>query len=72
MYRIVRNPTTHKDEITKAPRLNGWVDMPRGRKELRRIPYLSYLRNLSMEALVGLRANGTNFDKILFLGRRSD
>ena len=67
MHKIVLDPTTHKDEITKAPGLTGWVDTPRGQRELRRIPYLSHLRNLSLEPLASLRANGTTYDKILFL-----
>ncbi|GAB7350396.1 hypothetical protein MBLNU459_g1017t1 [Dothideomycetes sp. NU459] len=45
----------------------GWVRTPRGRKELRRIPYLSQLRNVAMKPLLDLAANGEYFDKVLFL-----
>lgn len=65
--KIILDPTTHQDEITKRPADDGWIQTPRGMKELRRIPYLSALRNLSLEPLFSLYENGTRFDKILFL-----
>ena len=58
--------TTHADELQK-PITAGWIDTPRGKKELRRIPYLSRLRNLSLQPLNELAAHGTKFDKVLFL-----
>lgn len=64
---VVLDPTTHEDEIAKQPAETGWIHTPRGRKELRRIPYLSRLRNLSLEPLHTLARNGIYFDKILFL-----
>ena len=66
--------TTHKDEIEHTPGSNeeGWIWTSRGRKELRRIPYLAGIRNRVMEKLNQL-AEGSNgqdartFDKILWL-----
>ena len=66
--------TTHKDEIerTPGPLEEGWIGTSRGRKELRRIPYLAGIRNRVMEKLNQLaeRSNGQGartFDKILWL-----
>lgn len=64
---IVLDESTHLDEIAKVPGPSGWVDTPRGKKELRRIPYLSKLRNISLRPLADLAAQGIKFDKILFL-----
>jgi len=64
---ITLSPTTHLDEMSVSTRGQGWVDTPRGRKELRRIPYLSRLRNLTLEPLRQLVLRGETFDKILFL-----
>ena len=63
---ITLSETTHKDEIQK-PFAAGWIDTPRGRKELRRIPYLSNLRNLALKPLRELAAEEVKFDKVLFL-----
>ena len=57
--------TTHADEL-KQPPTDGWIQTPRGKKELRRIPYLSKLRNLALEPLNSL-GDGMKFDKVLFL-----
>lgn len=57
--------TTHADEL-KQPPTDGWIQTPRGKKELRRIPYLSKLRNLALEPLNSL-GDRMKFDKILFL-----
>ena len=46
---------------------SGWIDTPRVRKELRRIPYLSRLRNWTLEPLQELAQQGEKFDKVLFL-----
>lgn len=59
------NETTHADEL-KKPATDGWIQTPRGKKELRRIPYLSKLRNLALEPLNNL-GDGMKFDKVLFL-----
>ena len=57
--------TTHADEL-KQPPADGWIQTPRGKKELRRIPYLSKLRNLALEPLNNL-GDRMKFDKVLFL-----
>lgn len=64
---VILDETTHADELARPPTSSGWIDTPRGKKELRRIPYLSGLRNTSLKPLAQLAANGTTFDKILFL-----
>ena len=65
---------THKDEIERVPGPDeeGWIWTSRGRKELRRIPYLAEIRNGVMEKLKQLaeRTDGRgerSFDKILWL-----
>lgn len=63
---IVLSPTTHEDEMA-APPGEGWIMTPRGRPELRRIPYLSRTRNMSLKPLEELAKQGIEFDKILFL-----
>ena len=64
---ITLSDTTHSDEIAVEEKGSGWVDTPRGRRELRRIPYLSRLRNLTLEPLRELYLQGERFDRILFL-----
>lgn len=64
---IVLDDNTHLDEIAKIPGPSGWIDTPRGKRELRRIPYLSKLRNISLKPLADLALRGIKFDKILFL-----
>ena len=66
-HRIVLDETSHEDDIARSPAAEGWVKTPRGKTELRRIPYLSKLRNKTLEPLAELAANGTTFDKVLFL-----
>lgn len=64
---IILEPRTHADEIAASPSSSDWIDTPRGQKELRRIPYLSRLRNLSMKPLAELALKGITFDRVLFL-----
>jgi hypothetical protein len=64
---IILDETTHVDEVEKLPSPSGWIDTPRGKKELRRIPYLSKLRNLSLKPLHDLAKSGAKFDYVLFL-----
>jgi hypothetical protein len=65
---IVLSETTHADEISQPPGPTGWIDTPRGKKELRRIPFLSRQRNESLKPLADLEEMyGMRFDKILFL-----
>jgi Cryptococcal mannosyltransferase 1 len=65
---ITLSPVTHIDEITQPPADLGWIKTPRGKKELRRIPYLSRLRNISLQPLLDLHSKGIDFDAVLFLG----
>lgn len=64
---ITLSPVTHEDEIAAPPGDDGWIVTPSGKKELRRIPYLSRIRNHSLEPLRELAEQGITFDKILFL-----
>ncbi|KAJ5557658.1 polysaccharide export protein (CAP59) [Penicillium frequentans] len=64
---ITMSEKTHHDEVSALPAEHGWVDTPQGRKELRRIPYLAGLRNLSLQPLYALLAKGIAFDWIVFL-----
>ncbi|KAK3903258.1 glycosyltransferase [Staphylotrichum tortipilum] len=66
--RIVLDEETHQDLISGEPEEEGWIKIPDGRNMPRRIPYLSRLRNLSLQPLRELAGNGTNFDYVLFLG----
>lgn len=66
-HRIILDEATHQDDIARPPAEEGWVKTPRGTTELRRIPYLSRLRNKTLEPLTELAGNGTTFDKVLFL-----
>lgn len=64
---ITLDETTHADEIAATPGSSGWINTARGKRELRRIPYLSRLRNRSLEPLDKLAENGIRFDRVLFL-----
>ncbi len=71
---IEMHESTHEDEIGRIPRPHeeGWIWTSRGRKELRRIPYLAGIRNQVMDKLKQLaeRTDGQGkrrFDKILWL-----
>jgi hypothetical protein len=64
---ITLSETTHLDEISVMESGSGWIDIPRGGRELRRIPYLSRLRNWALQPLQDLTRQGEQFDKVLFL-----
>jgi len=64
---IVLSNKTHADEIADASAHKGWVDSRQGIRELRRIPYLARLRNLSLKPLHEMAEEGITFDKVLFL-----
>jgi hypothetical protein len=70
-HNIRRNVTlsdvTHKDELAATDKGSGWIDTPKGTRELRRIPYLARLRNWTLEPLQELYKQGERFDKVLFL-----
>lgn len=67
---IELDETTHKDEISRVPADHepGWIWTRRGKKELRRIPYLAALRNRVMDSMLELERNsGRRFDKVVWL-----
>ncbi|PGH15972.1 hypothetical protein AJ80_05348 [Polytolypa hystricis UAMH7299] len=66
---IVLEDETHQDHIEQVPveQREGWIDTPRGKRELRRIPYLAGLRNRSLKPLEELAEKGVGFDRVLFL-----
>jgi hypothetical protein len=66
--KIILEDETHSDLIAGPPGKEGWIAVPGGKLEPRRIPYLSRLRNLSLQPLLELAENGTTFDHVLFLG----
>lgn len=65
--KIVLSHLTHADEISKAPGAGGWIETPRGKTELRRIPYLARLRNEVIQPLYDMQNSSLRFDKVLFL-----
>lgn len=71
-YGVERNinlsNTTHLDEMAVLDSAAGWVITLEGKREIRRIPYLFRIRNLSLEPLLNLSRQGQTFDKIPFLG----
>jgi len=68
-HRIDTSDVTHHDELARsdAEKGDGWIATPRGKKELRRIPYLARLRNRTIKDLLDLHEKGVDFDKVLFL-----
>ncbi|EFZ00338.2 hypothetical protein E5D57_010287 [Metarhizium anisopliae] len=66
-HRVEVSDVTHQDELDSADKGEGWIDTPRNKKELRRIPYLSRLRNKTIKDLLHLHKQGVEFDKVLFL-----
>jgi hypothetical protein len=68
-HNITISDVSHADEISLADEQKGpgWIDTPRDKKELRRIPWLSRLRNWTLQPLLELSRQGQKFDTILFL-----
>ncbi|KAI5300196.1 hypothetical protein KEM55_008890 [Ascosphaera atra] len=69
---IVLDETTHLDIINQPEppadaKAEGWVQTPRGKREVRRIPYLAQVRNKSLDPLARMTAEGRKFDRIIFL-----
>lgn len=67
---MVLDNATHKSEVSRLPsyKERGWIWTTRGRKELRRIPYLASLRNKVMQEMSVSSARGLEpFDKVLWL-----
>ncbi|KAH0218860.1 hypothetical protein KCU86_g2496, partial [Aureobasidium melanogenum] len=65
--RVILDETTHADEISKPSGDSGWLEIPNGTTQLRRIPYLAKSRNIAMQPLYELQDANVVFDKILFL-----
>ena len=63
---VILSSTTHKDELEK-PMGEGWIETPRGRKELRRIPYLSRLRNEVMKPLEQETNEGRTYSRVVWI-----
>ncbi|KAI5304730.1 Glycosyl phosphatidyl inositol anchor synthesis [Ascosphaera pollenicola] len=69
---VVLDETTHMDIVNQPepPSISnpeGWVRTPRGKREVRRIPYLASVRNKSLDPLQKMNKAGRKFDRILFL-----
>ncbi|KAL2757123.1 glycosyltransferase family 69 protein [Sodiomyces alcalophilus JCM 7366] len=70
---IVLDNSTHQDELQRnmpaegQPLPEGWIETSRARAEMRRIPFLARLRNLTLRDLWDLADKGERYDKILFL-----
>ncbi len=64
---VVTNDSTHADQVSRPPGVEGWVKTARGTWEPRRIPYLAWVRNASLRPLQELGRQGIFFDWILFL-----
>ncbi|GKT41892.1 uncharacterized protein ColSpa_02073 [Colletotrichum spaethianum] len=68
---VVLDETTHLEEVEAVPadgeRREGWIKTPRGKREMRRIPFLARLRNLTLKDLWKLGKEGEVFDRVLFL-----
>ncbi|KAI5285087.1 hypothetical protein KEM54_000842, partial [Ascosphaera aggregata] len=69
---IVLDETTHTEIVNRPEppsisKAEGWVRTPRGRREVRRIPYLASVRNESLKPLKQLNQIGRNFDRLIFL-----
>jgi hypothetical protein len=64
---IVLSDVSHADELAQQLTETGWIKTPAGETALRRIPFLSSVRNRVLEPLEALTAEGEHFDMILFL-----
>ncbi|EFQ29377.1 hypothetical protein CGRA01v4_05130 [Colletotrichum graminicola] len=68
---VVLDDRTHQEEVEAVPAQGeareGWITTPRGKREMRRIPFLARLRNLTLKDLWKLGGEGEVFDKVLFL-----
>jgi hypothetical protein len=64
---IQLSDTSHADEIAQQPKEHGWIKASDGETYMRRIPFLTTVRNRVFEPLERLAAKGEHFDTILFL-----
>lgn len=68
VQRTIRLDTvSHADDIARDPSESGWVHLHNATMILRRIPFLSRVRNRVLEPLDALASQGEHFDTILFL-----
>ena len=65
--RIELGEETHWSEMESEDPGEGWIKTPRGKREPRRIPFLSRLRNKTLKDLLDHQALGLSYDKIIFL-----
>ncbi|TEA13830.1 Alpha-1,3-mannosyltransferase CMT1 [Colletotrichum sidae] len=69
---VVLDERTHQQEVEEdvpedGEDRQGWIRTRRGKREMRRIPFLARLRNLTLRDLWRLSGEGQVFDKVLFL-----
>lgn len=69
---IALDETTHMDIVNRPEppsnsKAEGWIRTPRGKREVRRIPYLASVRNKTLKPLEKLNKMGKKFDRIIFL-----
>lgn len=68
---IIMSDTTHEDEVNRTPGPNeaGWINTPRSpdKKELRRIPYLSKIRNTVLAPLKAQEEQKKTYSHVLWL-----
>ncbi|KAF4428039.1 hypothetical protein CGCF415_v008198 [Colletotrichum fructicola] len=72
---VVLDERTHLQEVEEGEKddggggvtKEGWIMTPRGKREMRRIPFLARLRNLTLRDLWRLTDEGEVFDTVLFL-----
>lgn len=68
VQRTIRlDPVTRAEDVSRSLDQDGWVHLPNGTMYLRRIPFLSRVRNRVLEPLDALASQGEHFDTILFL-----
>lgn len=66
--RVELGEISHETAMKEGPQDGeGWIQTPRNKKELRRIPFLSKLRNKTLQDLREQEKKGVHFDKVLFL-----
>ena len=64
---VILSERTHKDELESSVG-EGWVETSRGRKEVRRIPYLANLRNKAMAPLRDMsKEKRRRYGKVLWI-----
>jgi Cryptococcal mannosyltransferase 1 len=69
---VVLDERSHEDEVSQGPgegeEREGWIVGTRGRREMRRIPYLAAARNRAMAPLrMMAEKEGKRFDRVVWL-----